>query len=63
MYMWGVEGSDCGYSAPGAAALTTLHDIRDQPTEVLFHDKNGRMLSRSSSRTTEWGTSWKRPRR
>ena len=46
MYMWGVEGSDCGYSAPGAAALTTLHDIRDQPTEVLFHDKNGRMLSR-----------------
>ncbi len=46
MYLWGVEGSDCGYSAPGAATLTTLHNTRDQPTEVLFSDKGGRILSR-----------------
>ncbi len=46
MYLWGVEGTDCGYSAPGAAALRTLHNTRDQPTELLFYDKDGRILSR-----------------
>jgi len=46
MHFWGVEGTDCAYSAPGAAALTTLHNTRDQPTELLFHDKDGRTLSR-----------------
>ena len=45
-YLWGVEGTDCGYSAPGAATLTTLHNMRDQPTELFFHDKDGRTLSR-----------------
>ena len=40
------EGSDYGYSAPGAVTLTTLHNTRDQPIEVLFHDKAGRTLSR-----------------
>ena len=46
MYLWGVEGTDCSYSAPGAATLTTLHNMRDQPTELLFYDKDGRTLSR-----------------
>jgi YD repeat-containing protein len=45
-YSWGVEGTDCSYSAPGAATLTTSHNTRDQPTELLFHDTGGRPLSR-----------------
>jgi YD repeat-containing protein len=46
MYSWGVEGTDSGYSAPGAATLTILHNMRDQPTELLFSDRGGRTLSR-----------------
>jgi len=46
MYCWGVEGTDCVYSAPGATTLTTFHNARDQPTELLFHDSAGRVLSR-----------------
>jgi len=45
-YVWGVEGTDTCYSAPGAATLTTLHNERDQPTDVLFYDGAGRLLSR-----------------
>ena len=44
-YFWGVEGTDSSYSAPGAATLTTFHNTRDQPTELLFHDSAGRALS------------------
>ena len=45
-YAWGVEGTDSGYSAPGAATLTTLYNGHEQPTELLFHDTAGRLLSR-----------------
>jgi YD repeat-containing protein len=44
--MWGVEGTDAAFSAPGAATVTTLYNPRDQPTELLFHDSGGRPLSR-----------------
>jgi hypothetical protein len=45
-YAWGVEGTDSCYSAPGATTLTTLYNLRDQPTALLFHDATGRLLSR-----------------
>jgi YD repeat-containing protein len=45
-YSWDVEGTDCSYSAPGAATLTTFHNMGNQPTELLFHDTAGRPLSR-----------------
>jgi len=45
-YFWSVEGTDASYSAPGAATVTTLHDARGQPIELLFHDGEGRTLSR-----------------
>lgn len=45
-YSWGVEGTDSSYSAPGAAKLITLHNNRDQPAELLFHDGEDRLLSR-----------------
>ncbi len=44
-YTWGVEGTDSGYSARGAATLTTLYNGHEQPTELLFHDTAGRLLS------------------
>ncbi len=41
------EGSDLAYSGPAdAVTLTTLHNTLDQPTELLFHDRSGRTLSR-----------------
>lgn len=45
-YAFGVEGTDSGYSAPGATTLTTLYNERDLPTELIFHDETGRLLSR-----------------
>jgi YD repeat-containing protein len=45
-YAWGVEGSDSAYSAPGAAALATLYNEREQPAELHFYDSSGRLLSR-----------------
>lgn len=45
-YVWGVEGTDTCYSAPGAATLTTLYNQREQPAELLFHDAAGMLLSR-----------------
>ncbi len=43
---WAVEGSDSSYSARGAATVTTLYNARECPTEMLFHDREGRTLSR-----------------
>jgi YD repeat-containing protein len=45
-YSWSVEDTDCSYSAPGAATLTTFHNARDQPTELLFRDAASHALSR-----------------
>ena len=45
-YAWGVEGTDSSYSAPGAATLTTLYNGHEQPTDLLFYDEAGRLLSR-----------------
>jgi YD repeat-containing protein len=35
-----------GYSARGAAALITVYNQRELPAELLFHDAQGRLLSR-----------------
>lgn len=45
-YGWGVEGTDSYYSSPGATTLTTLYNEHEQPTQLLFHDPTGRLLSR-----------------
>ena len=54
-YAWGVEGSDSSYSAPGAATLTTIYDERERPNTLLFHDVQGRLLSRVEFRYDEAG--------
>jgi YD repeat-containing protein len=45
-YSWGVEGNDSIYSTPGAAALTTFYNEREQPAELHFYDASNRLLSR-----------------
>ena len=45
-YVWGVEGSDCGYSAPGTVTLVTRYNEHDRPIELAFQDSADRLLSR-----------------
>jgi len=45
-YVWGVENTDAGYGAPGAATVTTTYDYHGNPTAMLFHDAAGLPLSR-----------------
>ncbi|HEV2198505.1 MAG TPA: hypothetical protein VGR73_01695 [Bryobacteraceae bacterium] len=54
-YAWGVEGTDSGYSAPGAATLTTHYNEREQPTDLHFYDRAGALLSRVEFRYDEDG--------
>jgi hypothetical protein len=35
---YGIEGSETGYSVPGAATVTTRYDDSDRPVEAVFHD-------------------------
>lgn len=45
-YALGTDGSDISFSVPGAATIVTLHDDRDRPHEVAFHDGPGALLMR-----------------
>ena len=44
--MYGVEGTDVAYSAPGATTSTTTYDQHERPSEVTFHDANDGLVSR-----------------
>jgi len=44
--MYGVEGTDVAYSAPGATTSTTTYDEHDRPSEVTFHDADDALVSR-----------------
>jgi YD repeat-containing protein len=44
--MYGVEGTDVAYSAPGATTSTTIYDEHDRPSEVSFYDANNALVSR-----------------
>jgi YD repeat-containing protein len=46
-YALGTDGSDISFSVPGAARIVTLHDHRDRPHEVAFHDGAGALLMRT----------------
>jgi len=45
-HFYGVEGTETGYSAPGATTMTITYDERQQPAGVLFHDTNRRQVTR-----------------
>jgi YD repeat-containing protein len=42
--MESVEGSEQGYSAPGAVTRTAVFDEREQPVDVSFHDASGALV-------------------
>ena len=42
---YAVEGTDAFYSAPGAARVVTVYDIREQPAGMRFFDQDGRLLT------------------
>jgi YD repeat-containing protein len=44
--MYGVEGTDVAYSAPGATTSTTTYDEHERPLEVTFCDANDALVSR-----------------
>lgn len=44
--MFGVDGTDVAYSAPGAMTSTTIYDEHDRPSEAIFHDANHAVVSR-----------------
>jgi hypothetical protein len=44
--MFGVDGTDVAYSAPGATTSTTIYDEHDRPSEVSFYDANNALVSR-----------------
>jgi YD repeat-containing protein len=52
---YGVDGSIAFYSAPNAATITTIYNQADRPTELLFHDAAGVLLSRVVFRYDESG--------
>jgi hypothetical protein len=44
--MYGVEGTDVAYSAPGATAWSTTYDEHERASEVVFHDASHALVSR-----------------
>jgi hypothetical protein len=44
--VYGVEGTDVAYSAPGATTSNTTYDEHERPSEVTFHDANDALVSR-----------------
>jgi hypothetical protein len=45
-YHYAIDGSKAFYSAPNAATIITNYDDADRPTELLFQDASGALLSR-----------------
>jgi hypothetical protein len=43
-FAYGIEGTAQAYTATGAATIATRHDDRGHPDEVLFYDKDHRLL-------------------
>jgi hypothetical protein len=44
--MYGVEGTDAAYSAPGATTNTTTYNERELPSEVTFRDASQAVVCR-----------------
>jgi hypothetical protein len=42
---YGIEGSEGAYPAPGATTMTTSYDERDLPSQVVFQDANGDIVT------------------
>src|SRR5439155_14962420 len=44
--LYGVDGAEHAYGAPGAVTLTIAYDDRELPAESSFHDANGGLVRR-----------------
>src|SRR6266487_590192 len=44
--MYGVEGTDVAYSAPGATTSATIYDEHERPSEIVFNDASNALVSR-----------------
>jgi len=42
---YGVEGSEQSFPAPGATTMTATYDERDLPSNVVFQDANGNLIT------------------
>lgn len=47
VFAYGIEGTAQAYAATGAATITTRHNDRGHPEELLFYDENHRLLKRA----------------
>jgi hypothetical protein len=43
---WSAEGTDVSYSAQGTTSLTTLYNLSNQPTQLLFYNDAQKLLTR-----------------
>jgi YD repeat-containing protein len=53
--MFGVDGTDTSYAASGATSITSVYDEGDRPTEHLFRDSGGNLVTRVELRYDERG--------
>jgi hypothetical protein len=53
--MFGVDGTDGAYSAPGATTITSIYDKRGRAIEHLFHKNSGDLVTRVDLRYDERG--------
>ena len=53
--MFGVDGTDAAYGAPGATSITSIYDEHSRPIEHLFHDSTGELVTRIDLRYDERG--------
>jgi hypothetical protein len=44
--VFGLDGTETAYGAPGAATITSIYDEHGRPTEHLFHDAAGELVLR-----------------
>src|SRR5262249_48743304 len=53
--MFGVDGTNVSYAAPGATSITSVYDEGGRPTEHLFRDSGGNLVTRIDLRYDEQG--------
>src|SRR5262245_50299213 len=53
--MFGVDGTDVSYAAPGATSITSAYAAGGRPIEHLFHDSGGSLVARVELRYDERG--------
>jgi len=51
--MFGVDGTDVSYAAPGATNITSIYDASSRPIEHLFRDSDGNLVTRVELRYDE----------